>query len=114
MLLRVPGIGVQSAQRIVQARRHHSLSLEDLRKIGVVMKRARYFLTANGRFGGLVSPDSPLLRDFLAERRNGGQLSLFGEEVPVSRLTLTDASKDWIEKQSAKRLGDGKEYLDIV
>jgi predicted DNA-binding helix-hairpin-helix protein len=78
MLLRIPGVGVQSAQRIVQARRHHSLSLEDLRKIGAVMKRARYFLTANGQFGGAVHPDSPMLRDFLAERRNGGQLSLVG------------------------------------
>ena len=114
MLLRIPGVGVQSAQRIVQARRHHSLSLEDLRKIGTVMKRARYFLTANGHFGGAVGPDSPLLRDHLAERRNGGQLSLFEPEVNVSRLTLTDASKDWIEKQAVRQLGDGKEFMDIV
>lgn len=49
MILRVPGIGVKSAQRIVRARRNGSLSFEDLKKIGVVLKRALYFITCNGR-----------------------------------------------------------------
>lgn len=48
-LLRVPGIGVKSAQRIVQARRNGNLRFEDLKKIGVVLKRALYFITCNGR-----------------------------------------------------------------
>lgn len=48
-LLRVPGIGVKSAQRIVAARRSGVLRFEDLRKIGVVMKRAVYFITCSGR-----------------------------------------------------------------
>ncbi len=45
-ILRVPGIGVQSAERIVAARRHTRLTPEHLKKIGVVMSRAQYFLTA--------------------------------------------------------------------
>ncbi len=49
LLLRVPGIGVTSARRIVVARRHGFLSAEDLAKLGVVMKRARHFLTIGGR-----------------------------------------------------------------
>ena len=49
VLLRVPGIGYQSARRIVQARRTHSLDFSDLKRIGVVMKRALYFITCNGR-----------------------------------------------------------------
>ena len=49
LLLRVPGIGVKSAQRIVAARRGASLSFPDLKKIGVVLKRALYFVTCNGR-----------------------------------------------------------------
>ena len=49
MLLRVPGIGVKSAQRIVAARRSASLAFGDLKKIGVVLKRAIYFITCNGR-----------------------------------------------------------------
>ncbi len=47
MILRVPGIGVQSAQRIIQARRFRKLTSSHLKKIGVVMKRARYFITNN-------------------------------------------------------------------
>ena len=49
MLLRIPGIGVKSAQRIVRARRNGRLDFEHLRKIGVVLKRALYFITCNGK-----------------------------------------------------------------
>lgn len=47
MILRIPGVGVQSAQRIVQARRFRKLTFYHLKKIGVVMKRAKYFITTN-------------------------------------------------------------------
>lgn len=49
MLLRIPGVGVKSAQRIVKARRNGALRFEDLKKIGVVLKRALYFITCGGR-----------------------------------------------------------------
>lgn len=49
MLLRVPGIGIKSATRIVKARRMGTLQFEDLKKMGVVLKRALYFLTCSGR-----------------------------------------------------------------
>ena len=48
-LLRVPGIGVKSAQRIVKARRNGQLDFNDLKKIGVVLKRALYFITCSGK-----------------------------------------------------------------
>ncbi|MCL2865493.1 MAG: putative DNA modification/repair radical SAM protein [Lachnospiraceae bacterium] len=48
-LLRVPGIGVRSAQRIVAARRLGILDFQDLKKMGVVLKRALYFLTCKGK-----------------------------------------------------------------
>jgi len=48
-ILRVPGIGVKSAQRIVRARRNGNLRFEDLKKIGVTLKRALYFITCNGK-----------------------------------------------------------------
>lgn len=48
-LLRVPGVGVNSARRIVAARRSCNLSFADLKKMGVVLKRALYFITCNGR-----------------------------------------------------------------
>ena len=45
MILRIPGVGVKSATLIVNARRFRRLTSDHLRKIGVVMKRARYFIT---------------------------------------------------------------------
>ena len=48
-LLRVPGIGVKSARRIIGARKSASLNFQDLKKLGVVLKRALYFITCNGR-----------------------------------------------------------------
>ncbi|GEO06719.1 putative DNA modification/repair radical SAM protein [Adhaeribacter aerolatus] len=49
LILRVPGIGVKSAKKIVSARRFTPLTFEHLQKIGVVLKRAKYFITCSGR-----------------------------------------------------------------
>lgn len=49
MLLRVPGIGYKSAGRIVRARKLGTLDFADLKKFGVVLKRALYFITCNGK-----------------------------------------------------------------
>lgn len=95
LLLRIPGIGVKSAQRIVRARRLAPVHLEDLRKMGVVVKRAQYFLTANGRYGGSAPPDSPMLHEILSERRAFPQMSLFGDpSIPAlpAGLTLSDST----------------------
>ena len=48
-LLRIPGVGVKSARRIVAARRSCNLTFSDLKKLGVVLKRALYFITCSGR-----------------------------------------------------------------
>ncbi len=48
-LLRVPGIGTRSAERILKARRHTMLDFGDIKKMGVVLKRAQYFLTCKGK-----------------------------------------------------------------
>lgn len=58
-LLRVPGIGPKSAQRIIKARRHSSLDAQSLHRLGIVMRRACWFLTLKGR---LVSQDLSLGR----------------------------------------------------
>lgn len=49
-LLKVPGIGVISAKRIITARRKFNLTFENLKKLGIVLKRARYFITCNGKY----------------------------------------------------------------
>jgi predicted DNA-binding helix-hairpin-helix protein len=48
-LLRVPGIGTNSARRIIMARKSAKLEFNDLKKLGVVLKRALYFITCNGK-----------------------------------------------------------------
>lgn len=62
MLLRIPGVGVRSAKRIVRARRYANLSYDTLKKLGVVLKRAKYFITCNGKFYGDFSMDSQIIR----------------------------------------------------
>jgi len=87
-LLRVPGIGVTSAKRILVSRRAGRLQIDNLRKLGVVMKRAQYFLTASGKMadGLRFTPDS-LLRGLIAAERPNlphqemEQLSLFHNAV---------------------------------
>lgn len=69
MLLRVPGIGVKSAQRIVRARRTGSLDFKGLKKIGVVLKRAQYFLTCNGKWvEGLKRTPTAIFRALLSDK----------------------------------------------
>ena len=49
-LLRVPGIGVISAKKIIRARRSFLLDFQELKKLGIVMKRAKYFITCKGKY----------------------------------------------------------------
>ena len=49
-LLKIPGIGITSAKRIIASRKHFKLTFKDLKKMGVVLKRAGYFITCNGEF----------------------------------------------------------------
>ena len=89
-LLRVPGIGYKSASRIVKARRMNRLDFSDLKKMGVVLKRALYFITCSGRMMYPTKLDEDyicgnLMRDktqIPPELRNSGyqQLSLFDND----------------------------------
>ncbi len=65
MLLRVPGIGVRSARRIIAARRVSTISYDGLKNIGVVMKRAQHFITCNGKYHGEVGMKVGLIRQSL-------------------------------------------------
>lgn len=87
-LLRVPGIGVKSARRIVTARRQGSLDYGALKKLGVVLKRAQYFITCSGKLtdGLRITPDSALralVSDTMQkELPQPEQLSLFSPAAP--------------------------------
>ena len=97
MLLRVPGIGVKSAQRILQARRAGPISFDGLKRIGVVLRRAQYFLLCQGKLaeGLRVTPESVLRaliskQDYEAALRaqeQPQQLSLFDQNPTKEDLT---------------------------
>lgn len=78
-LLRVPGIGVTSAKRIVMTRKYSTIRYEHLKKLGVVIKRAKYFITVNGEFLGFEKENPELLRNALMEKEKmvTEQLRLF-------------------------------------
>lgn len=99
-LLRVPGLGVNSARRICRARRYGGLRFEDLKKMGVVLKRAMYFITCQGRVYMPFRMDERFittnllgLKERLPENvvRSGdtfGQLNLFDDfhlQMPVEQ-----------------------------
>ena len=67
MLLRVPGIGVQSARRICAARRQAWLSYDSLRRLGIVLKRAKYFITCRGRYYGGRTSQAAIRQRLLQE-----------------------------------------------
>lgn len=69
-LLRVPGIGLVSSGRIIEARRSRSLEAEDLRKLGVVVKRAKYFITCKGKLCVKHAFAPEILHELLADERD--------------------------------------------
>lgn len=93
-ILRVPGIGVKSAQLIVTSRRHGRITASTLKKIGVVMRKAQYFITcgelAVSNTVNELHPD--IVRKVLTQKKRSksgeGQLSLFAGE------TLQSAAND--------------------
>lgn len=87
-LLRVPGIGVVSARRILTARRGGALREEDLKKLGVVMKRAQYFLTCSGRSA------APLRLSLESVRRNLTAVERTSlPSGPLEQLSLFDPAQ---------------------
>lgn len=96
-LLRVPGIGYKSAKRIVNARRQNRLDFPDLKKIGVVLKRALYFITCSGKMmyntrleedyicSALMSDRTQIPREI--RESSYRQISLFDTGMPFSSVS---------------------------
>ncbi len=77
-LLRVPGIGAKNAYKIMEARKYTTLSFEDLAKMRVALKRAKHFITCNGKFFG--AKNECAVRGLLAAAEQGEhavQMDLF-------------------------------------
>ncbi len=87
-LIKVPGIGINSAKKIVLARRYNNLTFEDLKKMRISIKRAKYFITCNGKYfdsSKIFRKDT--INNYLIyeEKPKNSQLSLFnptkGDEI---------------------------------
>jgi len=100
ILLRVPGIGLMSARKIISARKFTRLSFADLKKLGVVLKRAQYFVLCDGKsFEGLKINQSRIINSLLSKAalerfqcfHKGVQMSIFdnraSEEEVIKALT---------------------------
>lgn len=88
LLLRVPGIGVKSARRIVQSRRSGVLDFQHLKKIGVVLKRSLYFITCSGKMMYPVRLEEDYLTRRLLDCRE--RLPFDADGVTYRQLSLFD------------------------
>lgn len=85
-LLKIPGVGVKSALRIISSRKNFKITFKDLKNMGIVLKRAKYFLTCNGSYYADYSffnkkfiEANLVLEDKIPTQINTKQLSLFNE-----------------------------------
>jgi putative DNA modification/repair radical SAM protein len=92
LLLRIPGVGVKSAGRILQARKQGALDFEALRKIGVVLKRAQHFATCSGKpLIRLNLDNQAILTSILSDRA-----TVLGEQAV--QLSLLDPTEEDVRK----------------
>lgn len=82
MLLRVPGIGIRGSKKIVMSRRIAPLNYDDLKKLGIVLKRAQFFITCNTKYYGSTDIDEIQIR-----RKLVPQFEL-EESLPYEQLSL--------------------------
>ena len=97
MLIRVPGIGIKGARKIVSSRRINSLDFLDLKKLGIVIKRAQYFITCKGKYFGSIPLDDEKIKKALSPKvdlniieDNIEQISFFDNDI--SKFMLSDGS----------------------
>lgn len=129
LLLRVPGIGVKSAQRIITARRVGRLTFDNLKIIGVVLKRAGHFLTCQGKTYDSYSSNEAIVKESLisanlqpkSKKSVLGQMSLFslvndsGTDENISEFLLTDSpsnNRQWLSYYNQPQ--DGRLLLSDI
>lgn len=103
MLLRVPGIGVTGAQRIVRARKMAYLDFDGLKRIGIVLKRAQYFITCKGRAMPYVTMDRGHATLMLTSDSAKENFKITSEEVSqLSFFDMPQLNDRYIEKQNER------------
>lgn len=101
-LLRVPGIGPKGARLILQARKKHRLAENELKKLGIALKRARFFITCNGKYlENDVSFTPEALKPQLITAQKGGNHGRRSAKVHPDQMSLFDGIG--LEQQVEKR-----------
>ena len=113
-LLRIPGIGMRSAYKIRNIQLVHNIQYEDLKKIGVVLKRARYFITCNGKYNGGVPIDTRSIESRLLSITSAKKQSLksyeqlsFMEKISTLQSNKT---KEQENKISSLQIRENSEF----
>lgn len=88
MLLRIPGIGPKSARRIVETRRYAKLDFDILKKIGVVLKRAHYFITCNGRMMYRIPIEESYITECLTDDNHKENWEITHQNEKYQQLSL--------------------------
>lgn len=100
-LLRIPGVGPKSARNILRARKYYRLHLSDLKKLGVVVKRAQYFVSCNHeKFPGLVQ-DPQWIIEALISKRQFKQLQALNTQSFGEQMSLFDVER--FERQKGQQ-----------
>ena len=95
-LLKIPGIGVTSAKRIISSRKYFRIDFKDLKKMGIVLKRAKYFITCNNKyftdtefFKRKIIEKSLILEDPVKNNSQLEQLTLFQWKKVIMSTYMT-------------------------
>jgi putative DNA modification/repair radical SAM protein len=83
MLIRIPGIGLISAQKMIRARRAKAIELTDLKKLGVSLKRSKYFILVNGKFPATVKINKENLLQILSTQKEPSLFDPPTNDVPT-------------------------------
>lgn len=104
-LMRIPGIGHKSAMRIIRQRRFAAVRYDELKKIGVVLKRAKYFILCCGRYYGDRKFEPETIKNSMLQMEDGLQMSMFGNSG-----SLLQFNSNWEKIEEGER----KEKLSLA
>lgn len=120
-LLRVPGIGPRSARKIVETRREARISYQNLKKLGPVLKRARYFITCQGKYRAGIPFREDLIKVRIREqeRNDYHQASLFAEEQEkeegrndqTGKLAVSNHQTAWKSSEQREKILQNEEKV---
>lgn len=112
-LLRVPGIGVVGAKKIIKARRFSALREPELRKLGIAFKRARFFITCCGKYQGVGQRFEPsAIRAQLAAPIDGGKHGRRSDKIAPGQMSLFDYNEQLMIDREQRRAEEQKQLKE--